>query len=102
MELTVEKDHVEFRKDKAFLSNMYGVTVTLDGITYLNAEAAYHALKYPEEYRNQFIGLSGPEAKGFQISGKQLKLSNEQMINLQNLDRIFLLSKQQNTEVCNW
>lgn len=53
-----------FRGTYGFLSNMYSVSVTWDGRTYQNSEAAFQSAKSldPEE-RDAFCALNGPAAK---------------------------------------
>lgn len=46
-----------------FLSNYYPCSFVLDGIYYLNAEAAFQAQKVPLEERRQFACLMPNEAK---------------------------------------
>lgn len=54
----------DFRGDWAFLSNMYYSPISIGGLKYTCAEAAFQAAKLQNaEQRIQFVGLSGPEAK---------------------------------------
>lgn len=54
-----------------FLSNAYPAPVMYAGLTFLNAEAAYQAMKYPDqETREQFCDLDAWEAKQF---GRELE-----------------------------
>lgn len=51
---------LRFKKDDptyGFLSNYYPCSFVLDGIYYLNAEAAFQAQKVPPEERRQFACL---------------------------------------------
>lgn len=51
---------LRFKKDDptyGFLSNYYPCSFVLDGIYYLNAEAAFQAEKVPPEERRQFACL---------------------------------------------
>lgn len=52
----------EFRGKYFFLSNFYNCTVTYNGMTYLNTEAAFHAQKCPFRCR-EFSKLNPSEAK---------------------------------------
>lgn len=53
-----------FRGEYYFLSNFYPVEITVDGLTYQNAEAAFQAQKcLTEEEKRQFCSLSGNQAK---------------------------------------
>ena len=54
----------EFREEYYFLSNFYPAAVSYEGITYLNNEAAFQAMKCinPAD-RKQFANLSPSEAK---------------------------------------
>ncbi len=57
-----------------FLSNMYEVPVTYDGITYRNSEAAFQAQKCAnKEDRFKFANLSGTQAKAL---GNRVRLRN--------------------------
>ena len=64
-----------FVGDYYFLSNFYETTVTFDGITYQNNEAAFQAQKtlLPEE-RKQFAFLNPQAAKR---AGRHLKLRED-------------------------
>lgn len=55
-----------------FLSNYYPCSFVLDGIYYLNAEAAFQAQKVPPEERRQFACLMPNEAKRL---GRRVQLS---------------------------
>ena len=55
-----------------FLSNYYPCSFVLDGIYYLNAEAAFQAQKVPLEERRQFACLMPNEAKKL---GRRVQLS---------------------------
>lgn len=57
--LRFKKDDPDYR----FLSNYYPCSFVLDGIYYLNAEAAFQAQKVPPEERRQFACLMPNEAK---------------------------------------
>ena len=60
-----QKNRIDaFRGDYAFLSNFYHATVTWEGQTYLNSEAAFQAAKVltPEE-RQMFAELDPSAAK---------------------------------------
>jgi len=53
-----------FRGKYAFLSNMYKSPITLGGISYTCAEAAFQAVKLKDKLqRTQFQNISGPAAK---------------------------------------
>lgn len=52
----------EFRGKYFFLSNFYSCTVTYNGVTYSNTEAAFHAQKCPARCR-EFSKLNPSEAK---------------------------------------
>ena len=64
-----------FRGDYDFLSNFYPATVRLDGMEYLNAEAAFQAYKCisPED-RQQFTGMTANAAKRF---GRRVDLRSD-------------------------
>lgn len=64
-----------FRGDYDFLGNFYPVTVRLDGMEYLNAEAAFQAHKCisPED-RRQFTGMTANTAKRF---GRRVDLRSD-------------------------
>lgn len=54
----------EFRGKYFFLSNFYEIPVTYDGITYLNNEAAFQAMKTKDlEQRKKFATLDPSSAK---------------------------------------
>lgn len=53
---------MRFRGNYYFLSNFYPAPVKIDGRVYSCAEAAFQALKCVG-YEDQFVGLSGSEAK---------------------------------------
>lgn len=66
---------LRFKKDDPtywFLSNYYPCSFVLDGIYYLNAEAAFQAQKVPLEERRQFACLMPNEAKKL---GRRVQLS---------------------------
>lgn len=66
---------LRFKKDDptyGFLSNYYPCSFVLDGIYYLNAEAAFQAQKVPPEERRQFACLMPNEAKRL---GRRVQLS---------------------------
>ena len=46
-----------------FLSNFYEHPLTVDGLTYRNAEAAFHAAKSVTNRREEFTTLSARDAK---------------------------------------
>lgn len=52
-----------FNGGYAYLSNFYNAPVMLDGLTYLNSEAAYQAGKVTMEKRGIFTKLSPDQAK---------------------------------------
>ena len=53
-----------FRGEHAFLSNFEGTPVAHDGLTFKCAEAAFQAAKFSDpDYRAQFVGLNGGEAR---------------------------------------
>lgn len=53
-----------FRGEYAFLSNMYESPITLGGVSYTCAEAAFQAVKLKDKtQRTQFQNISGPAAK---------------------------------------
>lgn len=57
---------MQFRNEYHFLSNFYRCPVTYEGLTYQNTEAAFQAAKCIGEnigLRNEFVNLSGGEAK---------------------------------------
>ena len=59
----------------SFLSNFYEASVTLDGITYKNSEAAFQAQKCKtREERLKFANLSGKEAKRL---GRKVELRDD-------------------------
>lgn len=64
-----------FRGNNRFLSNMYDTPVTIDGITYKNAEAAFQAQKAvnPSD-RIRFASLSGYDARKL---GQQIQLRDD-------------------------
>ena len=51
-----------FTKENRWLSNFAEVTITYNGITFLNTEAAYQAAKFPG-VEDLFVELTGKEAK---------------------------------------
>ncbi|MCD8104360.1 MAG: NADAR family protein [Lachnospiraceae bacterium] len=54
----------QFRMQYDYLSNFYPVCVTIDGLTYLNAEAAFQASKCVDSKdREQFCELTPEQAK---------------------------------------
>lgn len=53
-----------------FLSNFYESPITIDGVTYKNSEAAFHAHKCPE-LRYRFVNLNPRDAKRL---GRSVKL----------------------------
>ena len=58
------KPITRFRLAYDFLSNFYPVLITLDGLDYLSAEAAYQAYKCENrEERRAFARISADEAK---------------------------------------
>lgn len=69
----MDKEQItSFREEYFFLSNFYPCNVTIDGITYNNAEAAFQAQKSEDvDIRKAFVGLSGKEAKKL---GRKVKL----------------------------
>lgn len=60
----------EFRGAYYFLSNFFPAPVTIDGICYLNNEAAFQAQKEPER-AHEFVALPPNEAKKL---GRRVKL----------------------------
>ena len=60
----------EFSGKYFFLSNFYEVIVTIDGFTFVNSEAAFHAFKCLER-RGEFTFLGPKEAKRL---GRSVKL----------------------------
>lgn len=52
----------KFEGEYFFLSNFYMCPVEIDGVTYTNSEAAFHAQKCVER-KNEFVGLNPKEAK---------------------------------------
>lgn len=56
-----------------FLSNFYECPITIDGVTYKNSEAAFHAHKCPE-LRYKFINLNPRDAKRL---GRSVKLRHD-------------------------
>lgn len=46
-----------------WLSNYFPAQVTYEGRTYLSSEAAYHASKFPEAERGEFMNLGADESK---------------------------------------
>lgn len=72
---------MKFRNEYNFLSNMYECPIVYHGIKYRCAEAAFQAQKDLSRF-NEFIPLSGPEAK---YLGKKVKLRpdwNEVKLNI--------------------
>lgn len=63
----------EFRGKYYFLSNFYSATITYDGITYLNNEAAFHSAKIFFG-REQFANLDPSSAKKL---GRRVKLRDD-------------------------
>lgn len=64
-----------FRGQFAFLSNMYNSPITLGGVTYTCAEAAFQAVKLEDKtQRSQFAGLSGSAAKAL---GRRVQLRKD-------------------------
>ena len=52
-----------FRGKYAFLSNFYDATITYDGLTYQNSEAAFQAQKCVQDYdKKKFCNLNPSEA----------------------------------------
>ena len=71
--MTINQIHVinSFNGKYDFLSNAYPAPVMYAGLTFSNAEAAYQAMKYPDqETREQFCDLDAWEAKQF---GRELE-----------------------------
>lgn len=64
-----------FRNDKYFLSNMFSCRITIDGVDYKCAEAAFQAFKLENACdRAQFSSLNGYEAKAL---GRRVKLRKD-------------------------
>lgn len=64
-----------FRGEYAFLSNMHESPITLGGVKYTCAEAAFQAVKLKDKnQRTQFENLSGPAAKAL---GRRVKLRED-------------------------
>lgn len=64
-----------FRNEYAFLSNMYPCSITLNGLTFSCAEAAFQAYKCDKhEDVLRMTTLSGAEAKRF---GRTVKMRND-------------------------
>lgn len=65
----------EFRGDNYFLSNFYPTPVTIDDITYRNAEAAFQAQKCANQSDKQrFVNLDGKDAKKL---GRKIRLRSD-------------------------
>lgn len=65
----------KFRGEHYYLSNFSGYPVTYEGLTFLNNEAAFQAMKVVDpEKRVQFINLSPKEAKR---KGRHVKLRGD-------------------------
>jgi len=61
-----------FRGTNSFLSNFHEAKVTIGGVTYSNAEAAFQAAKSTDpQVQATFVNMSGKEAKA---AGKKIKL----------------------------
>lgn len=63
----------EFRDKNFYLSNFYSSPVTYNGITFQNAEAAYHSQKDPAR-ANEFKNLNPSEAKQL---GRRVRLRKD-------------------------
>jgi ribA/ribD-fused uncharacterized protein len=64
-----------FRDDHFFLSNFYPVEIKLDGIVYLNAEAAFQAQKtFDIDEKNKFATMTPTQAKRY---GRKVKLRED-------------------------
>lgn len=63
----------EFRGKFFFLSNFYSAPVTYNGITFLNNEAAFQAMKCPSR-ANEFANLNPSDAKRL---GRKVKLRTD-------------------------
>lgn len=65
----------EFRNEYEFLSNKYDAPVTIDGLTYRNAESAYQAQKtVSEAEKKMFLNLDGHYAERL---GKRIKIRKD-------------------------
>lgn len=65
----------KFRNDYWFLSNMSESPITLGGVTYTCAEAAFQAAKLADKKaRSMFGGISGSEAKKL---GRRVQLRSD-------------------------
>jgi ribA/ribD-fused uncharacterized protein len=64
-----------FEKEYKFLSNFYDCTVTYNGLTYKNSEAAFHAQKtLDEKERKLFTNLNASNSKTL---GRKVKLRDD-------------------------
>lgn len=87
-----------FRGEYAFLSNFYNSPVTIDGITYQNAEAAFQAAKSTDDATKlQFSRMSGKEA---QKAGNRIQLRPDwNEIRIQEMRKILGAKFTQNPEL---
>lgn len=71
----IENSIMQFRGDYEFLSNFYPCDVTYDGLTYLNAEAAFQAQKcVNDKEKFQFCGLKSAQSK---VRGREVLLRSD-------------------------
>lgn len=88
----------KFDGDYAFLSNFYSCKVTYNGITYLNAEAAFQAQKtLNEPERKEFAWLTPSQAKQ---KGRHVKLRQDwEFVKISVMTEIVRNKFQQNPEL---
>lgn len=73
--ITAYNPITSFRGEYAFLSNMHPSPITLGGVTYTCAEAAFQAAKLADKSkRSMFAGLSGKQAKAL---GRTINLRSD-------------------------
>lgn len=84
-----------FQGDFRFLSNFFPAPVTIDGITYKNAEAAFQASKTTDvEVKKQFSNLDGAAAKSL---GKKIQLRSDwENVKVAEMQRIVIAKFEQN------
>lgn len=80
-----------FRGEYSFLSNMHPAKVTIDGVTYNSAEAAFQAQKSTDaQYRESLKNASGSEAKSL---GRKAKLRSDWEYEKLDIMRDVLMAK---------
>lgn len=87
----------KFSNTYKFLSNMYEVPVSYQGITYNNSESVYQAQKNPDEIQ-KFIGITGYAAKKL---GRKIQMRPDwDAVKLQIMQEIVFAKFSQNKDIC--